>query len=160
MHNVLQVISTTEHHINLLKTIFDFDQLAALIQRPDFSMCYDCMHGVQGPYAREVFCRELGAPESVLINAVPKDDFNGGHADPNLTYARDLCDVMGIDRAGLVMPSANPSAIPCFGAAADGDADRNMILGRQFFVTPSDSLAIIAAHADVIPFFRLQGGLK
>ena len=146
--------------MNLLKTIFDFEKLAALLQRPDFTMRYDCMHGVQGPYAREVFCRELGAPESVLLNAVPKDDFNGGHADPNLTYARDICDIMGIDRTGMVMPCDDAKNIPCFGAAADGDADRNMILGRQFFVTPSDSLAIIAAHADVIPFFRLQGGLK
>lgn len=156
----VEVISATEYHISLLKTIFDFEKLAALIKRPDFSLAYDCMHGVQGPYAREVLCNELGAPESCLLNAIPKDDFNGGHADPNLTYARNLCDRMGIDRAGLVIPSADPSSIPCFGAAADGDADRNMILGRQFFVTPSDSLAIIAAHADVIPFFKLQGGLK
>eukprot|EP00604_Paraphysomonas_vestita_P003187 CAMPEP_0174821246 /NCGR_PEP_ID=MMETSP1107-20130205/6093_1 /TAXON_ID=36770 /ORGANISM="Paraphysomonas vestita, Strain GFlagA" /LENGTH=1056 /DNA_ID=CAMNT_0016038059 /DNA_START=144 /DNA_END=3314 /DNA_ORIENTATION=- len=157
---VVEVISSTQHHAELLSTIFDFGKISNLFQRSDFSFVYDCMHGVQGPYAREIFVNLLGAPDSSLINAIPKDDFNGGHADPNLTYARDICDIMHIDRNGLVIPSDNPSKIPCFGAAADGDADRNMILGRQFFVTPSDSLAIIAAHADVIPFFSLQGGLK
>lgn len=157
---VVEVISSTQHHADLLSTIFDFEKISQLFKRPDFSMVYDCMHGVQGPYAREIFVNMLGAPESCLLNAIPKDDFNGGHADPNLTYARDICDIMHIDRNGLVMPSDKPNKIPCFGAAADGDADRNMILGRQFFVTPSDSLAIIAAHADIIPFFSLQGGLK
>jgi phosphoglucomutase len=157
---VVEVISSTQHHAELLTTIFDFEKISALVHRPDFTMVYDCMHGVQGPYAREILVNLLGAKETSLLNAIPKDDFNGGHADPNLTYARDLCDVMHIDRNGLVIPSDQPSKIPCFGAAADGDADRNMILGRQFFVTPSDSLAIIAAHADIIPFFSLQGGLK
>jgi phosphoglucomutase len=104
--------------------------------------------------------QELGAPASALLNAVPKDDFNGGHADPNLTYAHDLVKAMGVDSKGLPLPSNDGAEVPAFGAAADGDADRNMILGRQFFVTPSDSLAIIVAHADVIPFFRDQGGLK
>jgi phosphoglucomutase len=157
---LVEVISSTEHHATLLETIFDFPKISQLFSRPDFSMVYDCMHGVQGPYAREIFVNMLGAPDSCLLNAIPKDDFNGGHADPNLTYARDICDIMHIDRQGLVIPSDQPAKIPCFGAAADGDADRNMILGRQFFVTPSDSLAIIAAHADTIPFFSLQGGLK
>jgi phosphoglucomutase len=159
----IEVISTTAQHIELLKTIFDFPKLRQLIARPDFSMRYDCMHGVQGPYAHEVFINELGASPSSLLNSVPKTDFNGGHADPNLTYARDICEIMKVDRAGLPIAhdfANGEAAIPCFGAAADGDADRNMILGRRFFVTPSDSLAIIAAHADIIPFFQLQGGLK
>ena len=176
----VEVISSTDEHIALLKTIFDFPAMKALIHRSDFSFCYDCMHGVQGPYAHKVFVDELGAPASSLINAVPKTDFNGGHADPNLTYARDVCDIMGVDKSGqpiaptvsspvkgvisgginmLLGKSSTPS-IPVFGAAADGDADRNMILGKQFFVTPSDSLAIIAAHAHIIPFFAQQGGLK
>jgi phosphoglucomutase len=117
------------------------------------------MHGVQGPYAQAVFVDELGASPTSLINNVPKDDFNGGHADPNLTYARDICNLLGVDKAGSPIQSTlDPT--PNFGAAADGDADRNMILGRNFFVTPSDSLAIIAAHADLIPFFAQQGGLK
>lgn len=155
---VVDVVSSTEAHVSLLKTVFDFEAIKALIARADFSFKYDCMHGVQGPYAKAVFVDELGAAPDCLINAVPKDDFNGGHADPNLTYARDICDIMGVDKKGLPIPSA--AAAPCFGAAADGDADRNMILGKNFFVTPSDSLAIIAAHADLIPFFAQQGGLK
>lgn len=158
---LIDVISSTEHHVNLLSTIFDFPALRRLFTRPDFSMRYDCMHGVQGPYARKVLVEALGASEESLLNAVPKNDFAGHHADPNLTYARDICDVLCVDKQGLPLPSAaGAPEPPCFGAAADGDADRNMILGRRFFVTPSDSLAIIAAHADVIPFFSQQGGLK
>jgi phosphoglucomutase len=156
---VVDIISSTDAHVALLKTIFDFAALKALISRPDFSFCYDCMHGVQGPYAKIVFIDELGATPSSLINAIPKTDFNGGHADPNLTYARDVCNIMGIDKTGAPMVVSG-GKIPCFGAAADGDADRNMILGKQFFVTPSDSLAILAAHAHIIPFFGQQGGLK
>ena len=154
----VDVISTTDAHVALLKTIFDFAAIKALLHRPDFTFKYDCMHGVQGPYASAVFVDELGAPASSLLNAVPKPDFNGGHADPNLTYSRDLCDALGVDKTGA--PIGDAASYPCFGAAADGDADRNMILGRQFFVTPSDSLAIIAAHAHLIPFFAQQGGLK
>lgn len=126
---VVDVISSTAHHVELLKTIFDFPALAKLIRRADFSMRYDCMHGVQGPYAHEVFVKELGAPADCLINNIPKTDFNGGHADPNLTYARDICDIMGLDKTG--MPMETQGVPPCFGAAADGDADRNMILGER-----------------------------
>jgi phosphoglucomutase len=79
---IVEVVSSTDEHIKLLKTIFNFDAIRALIARPDFEMRYDCMHGVQGPYAEEVFLKELGAPASSLINAVPKNDFNGCHADP------------------------------------------------------------------------------
>ena len=79
---IIEVISATHEHIKLLKTIFDFDALKALIARPDFDLRYDCMHGVQGPYAHEVFLKELGAPACSLINAIPKNDFNGCHADP------------------------------------------------------------------------------
>ena len=154
----VEVISTTDSHLQLLRTIFDFAAIKKLFSRADFSFRYDCMHGVQGPYARKLFVEELGSPVSSLINAIPKPDFNGGHADPNLTYARNLCDIMGVDKTGAAIKAPEP--IPVFGAAADGDADRNMILGKQFFVTPSDSLAIIAAHAHLIPFFAQQGGLK
>jgi phosphoglucomutase len=117
------------------------------------------MNGVQGPYAYRVFVDELGADPASIMNGIPKDDFGGGHADPNLTYAHDLTEVMGVDSKGNAI-RGQADEPPCFGAAADGDADRNMILGRRFFVTPSDSLAIIAAHADCIPFFAQQGGLK
>jgi phosphoglucomutase len=133
---VVDVISSTEHHVNLLKTIFDFPAITRLIQRKDFSFRYDCMHGVQGPYARKIFVEELGASPDVLINAHPKDDFNGGHADPNLTYARDICDIMGVDAKGL--PQSTASLPPTFGAACDGDADRNMILGKYFFLSLFD----------------------
>jgi phosphoglucomutase len=156
---VVDVISSTACHVDLLKTIFDFDAISALIRRPDFSLAYDCMHGVQGPYAHAVFVDALGAPATCLLNAVPKDDFGGQHADPNLTYARDLCDAMGVDKDGNAVTGQSQEP-PVFGAACDGDADRNMIMGRRFFVTPSDSLAIIAAHASAIPFFEQQGGLK
>lgn len=155
----VEVIDTTEESVKLLKSIFDFDAIKSLLDRPDFSMIYDSMHGVNGPYAKAVFVDELGQDESCNMNAVPKDDFNGGHADPNLTYAKELVAKMGLNKNGDKI-DVGGAKIPTFGAAADGDADRNMILGTQFFVTPSDSLAIIAAYADTIPFFKAQGGLK
>jgi phosphoglucomutase len=155
----VEVIDTTESSVKLLKTIFDFSAIKTLLDRPDFTMVYDSMYGVNGPYAKAVFVDELGQPESVCLNATPKDDFNGGHADPNLTYAKELVAIMGMNKDGSKI-DVGDAKIPSFGAAADGDGDRNMILGTQFFVTPSDSLAIIAAYADVIPFFKAQGGLK
>lgn len=155
----VEIIDSTKSHVDLLKTIFDFDAIKALLDREDFSMIYDSMHGVNGPYAKAVFLDELKQPESYLMNATPKDDFNGGHADPNLTYAKELVATMGLDRTGAKI-DVGGRKVPSFGAAADGDGDRNMILGDQFFVTPSDSLAIIAAYADAIPFFKTQGGLK
>ncbi len=155
----VEVIDTTEAHVNLLKSVFDFPAIKTFLSRPDFSLVYDAMHGVNGPYAKKVFVEELGLSEDVLHNCVPKDDCNGGHADPNLTYAKELVKTMGLDRTGAKIDVGN-TPIPSFGAAADGDGDRNMILGKQFFVSPSDSLAVIAAYADVIPFFRPQGGLK
>jgi phosphoglucomutase len=155
----VEVIDTTADSVKLLKSIFDFDAIKSLLDRPDFSMIYDSMHGVNGPYAKAVFVDELGQDESCNMNAVPKDDFNGGHADPNLTYAKELVAKMGLNKNGDKI-DVGDAKIPTFGAAADGDGDRNMILGTQFFVTPSDSLAIIAAYADTIPFFKAQGGLK
>jgi phosphoglucomutase len=117
-----------------------------------------CCCDVAGPYSKAIFVDELGQDESVLTNHIPKDDFNGGHADPNLTYAKELVATMGLNAKGEKIAVSGP--IPSFGAAADGDGDRNMILGTQFFVTPSDSLAVIAANANTIPFFANQGGLK
>lgn len=154
----VEVIPATENHVSLLKSIFDFPAIKALLDREDFTMIYDSMHGVNGPFAKAVFVDELGQPESCLSNHIPKDDFNGGHADPNLTYAKELVATMGLDRTGAKIDVDGP--IPSFGAAADGDGDRNMILGTQFFVTPSDSLAVIVAQANCIPFFKAQGGLK
>jgi phosphoglucomutase len=157
---IVEVISSVEHHVNLLKTIFDFQAIHSLLSRSDFSMKYDCMSGVQGKYAHAIFINELGCSPNVLLNAESKEDFGGHHADPNLTYAHDLCEMMGVDEKGNAT-AGNTNQRPSFGAACDGDADRNMILGTNFFVTPSDSLAIITAYADtVIPYFREQGGLK
>ncbi|KAF5939250.1 hypothetical protein HYC85_023509 [Camellia sinensis] len=116
-------------------------------------MNYDALHGVAGAYAKRIFVEELGAQESSLLNCVPKEDFGGGHPDPNLTYAKELVARMGLGK------SSCQDEPPEFGAAADGDADRNMVLGKRFFVTPSDSVAIIAANAvQAIPYF--SGGLK
>ncbi|MQM13216.1 hypothetical protein Taro_046140 [Colocasia esculenta] len=116
-------------------------------------MNYDALHGVAGIYAKRIFVEDLGANEGSLLNCTPKEDFGGGHPDPNLTYAKELVVRMGLGKTTL---EGEP---PEFGAAADGDADRNMILGKRFFVTPSDSVAIIAANAvQSIPYF--SSGLK
>lgn len=173
----IQVVSSTGMYMTLLKTVFDFPSIKSFLTRPDVAFVYDCMHGVQGPYVTSVF-RELGVggthyPNCVSINGIPSETFGGKHADPNLTYARDLCDMMGVDTKGGAVPLESNAAtddlaaiitankdVPVLGVAADGDADRNMILGRHFFVTPSDSLAIIAAHANLIPYFAQQGGIK
>jgi len=154
----IEVVDGVKAHVELLETVFDLGAIKGLLARPDFSVCFDAMHGVTGPYAKAVFCDLLGQPASCLLNATPKDDFGGHHADPNLTYAVDLTKAMGVDRLG--QPVGSPAGLPAFGAASDGDGDRNMILGTQFFVTPSDSLAILAAHADCIPFFAAQGGIR
>lgn len=130
--------------------------------RPDFSICYDCMSGVQGPYARKIMEKVLGGQPGCCTNADPKEDFGGpssawhGHADPNLTYAVELVATMGLNKDGRKISTPKPP--PSFGAAADGDADRNMIMGSQFFMSPSDSLAMIVANADCIPQFKK--GLK
>ena len=160
------VFDAAEDHVKVLKDCFDFDSIKRLVSRKDFSLVYDSMSGVQGPYARRIFIDEFGLDESVLINGEPKEDFGGptsahhGHADPNLTHARALVEKMGLTSKGGPLPGVDISKIPSFGAAADGDADRNMILGSQFFVSPSDSLAVIAANADDIPYFKRAGGLK
>ena len=145
----VEVISSTEDYIRKLREIFDFEAIQGLIRRADFSMVYDCMHGVGGPYVREIFNGIFGVAEGNLMNSVPLEDFGGGHPDPNLIYAHDLVKVMGVNKKHGIFPS--------FGAACDGDADRNMILGKQFFVVPSDSLAVIAANARCIPYF--SGGI-
>jgi phosphoglucomutase len=149
----VDVIDSTEDYVKLTKTIFDFTAIKDLLTNPKFTFCYDALHGVAGVYAKKIFLEELGAQESSLMNCDPLPDFGGGHPDPNLTYAKNLVQVMGL---GKTAPTNEP---PEFGAAADGDADRNMILGKRFFVTPSDSVAIIAANAvGAIPYF--SGGLK
>jgi phosphoglucomutase len=122
----------------LMESLFDFPALRTLFAS-GFRMKYDAMHAITGPYAREILERRLGAPAGTVINGEPLPDFGGGHPDPNLTYAHELVDML-----------RGPSA-PDFGAASDGDGDRNMILGRDFFVTPSDSLAVLTANAALAP---------
>eukprot|EP00927_Polykrikos_kofoidii_P052106 TRINITY_DN45880_c0_g1_i1.p1 TRINITY_DN45880_c0_g1~~TRINITY_DN45880_c0_g1_i1.p1 ORF type:complete len:587 (+),score=83.96 TRINITY_DN45880_c0_g1_i1:75-1835(+) len=159
---IIEVIDCVEDHLDVLKQCFDFQQLKALIAREDFTFCYDCMHGVQGPYARRILEDELGGKRGSCINADPREDFGGpscpskGHADPNLKYAVELMGILGIDEQGRGVDTDQPT--PTFGAGADGDADRNMILGSHFFVSPSDSLAVIVANAQLIPQFA--GGLR
>lgn len=146
----VDVIDSAGDYVTLLQSMFDFPQIKALFARPDFSFLFDAMSGVTGPYAQRIFVELLGGPAECVMRGEPLEDFGGGHPDPNLTYAAELvarCD-----------PSQNAAA-PDMGAASDGDGDRNMILGKGFFVTPSDSVAVIAAKAvEAIPYFK--GGLK
>eukprot|EP01064_Diplonema_japonicum_P015847 TRINITY_DN2377_c9_g1_i1.p1 TRINITY_DN2377_c9_g1~~TRINITY_DN2377_c9_g1_i1.p1 ORF type:complete len:617 (+),score=204.92 TRINITY_DN2377_c9_g1_i1:37-1887(+) len=158
----IEVFDAAEDHVAVLKECFDFPAIKKFVSRPDFTMVYDCMNGVQGPYATRIFIDELGLDATCILNGEPKEDFGGptsahhGHADPNLTHARALVEKMGLDKEGRKV--GNGEGVPSFGAAADGDADRNMITGKQFFVSPSDSLAIIAANAKLLPCFK--DGLK
>jgi len=159
---LVEIFHNTEDHVGLLRQVFDFGAIQQLFAREDFTFCYDSMNGVQGPYARRLFVEEFGAKLSDLLNAYPKEDFGGhdspshGHADPNLTHAVELVAKMGLNKMGL--PIETTSEPPVFGAAADGDADRNMIMGSRFFCSPSDSLAVIVANATCIPYYK--NGLK
>ena len=134
----LQVIDGVDDYIALMQKLFDFDQIKALIQ-DDFPIAFDAMHAVTGPYATRLLEGLLGAPAGTVRNGKPLEDFGGGHPDPNLTYAHDL--------AELLMDSDAYR----FGAACDGDGDRNMILGNRCFVNPSDSLAVLTANANLAP---------
>jgi phosphoglucomutase len=134
----VDVIDPVADYAALMEQIFDFPAIRALLQT-GFRISFDAMHAITGPYAREILVRRLGAPETALRNATPLPDFGGGHPDPNPVWACDLVDE-------LMGPDA-----PDFGAASDGDGDRNMILGRGIYVTPSDSLAVIAANAHLVP---------
>jgi phosphoglucomutase len=134
----VEVIDPVADYADLMESLFDFGVIRDHLSR-GFRLRFDAMHAVTGPYAVELLERRLGAPAGTVINGTPLPDFGGGHPDPNLTYAHDLVEEMF------------GSAAPDFGAASDGDGDRNMILGRHFFVTPSDSLAILAANATRVP---------
>jgi len=133
----VKVIDPVVDYADLTESLFDFAAIRALL-KGGFDIRFDAMHAVNGPYAKEILEARLGAPAGSVMNAVPLEDFGGGHPDPNLTYAKDLVEIMY---------GANA---PDFGAASDGDGDRNMILGKHFFVTPSDSLALLAANATLV----------
>jgi len=141
----VEVIDSVADYLQLLKSIFDFDLLRKLIHRKDFKFIYDSMGGVTGPYCKRIFVDELGASVESLYRFNPLPDFGGAHPDPNLTYADELVTKLY-------------SGEYEFGAASDGDGDRNMILGKKFFVSPSDSVAVIAAQSQCIPYFK--GKLK
>ena len=145
-HTVVEVIDPVSTYAGLMRELFDFDAIRALFAS-GFRLRYDAMNAVGGPYARALLEGELGAPAGTVVNAVPLEDFGGLHPDPNPVNATDL-----------VQHMAQPDA-PDMGAASDGDADRNMILGRHFAVSPSDSLAVLAAHATRVPGYArgLQG---
>ena len=136
----VEVIDGVDDFVALMQQLFDFDRIADLI-RGDFPLAFDAMHAVTGPYASRLFESLLGAPAGSVRNGVPLEDFGGGHPDPNLTYAHELADL-------LLNGDAHR-----FGAACDGDGDRNMILGNQCFVNPSDSLAVLTANASVVPAY-------
>jgi phosphoglucomutase len=138
----VQVFNPVADYADLMQEIFDFAEIKKLLAS-GFTIQFDAMHAVTGPYAKEIFINRLGASASSLMNCEPSEDFGGGHPDPNLTYAEDLVKMLF---AGEKSPD--------FGAASDGDGDRNMILGKNFFVTPSDSLAVLAANATLVPAYK------
>ena len=136
----VEVIDPVEPYARLMESLFDFDSIRKLVKN-NFKLCVDSMHAVTGPYAKDIFEKRLGAADSVM-NGEPLEDFGGGHPDPNLVYAHDLVEIMFANKA------------PDFGAASDGDGDRNMVLGNNFFVTPSDSLAVLTANATLVPGYK------
>ncbi|MBP1805588.1 alpha-D-glucose phosphate-specific phosphoglucomutase [Rubellimicrobium aerolatum] len=141
----VEVVDPVSDYAALMERLFDFEAIRALFAG-GFTMRFDAMHAVTGPYAREILEGRLGAAPGTVVNATPLPDFGGGHPDPNPTWAKELYD--------LLMGEGGPD----FGAASDGDGDRNMVLGRGAYVSPSDSLAVLTAHATKAPGYR--GGLK
>jgi len=135
----IHVIDSVADYASLMEKLFDFDLIRDYIRSAGFQFCFDAMHAVTGPYAVELFEKCLQAPAGTVIHEIPMADFGGGHPDPNLVHAKQLVKKMYVADA------------PDFGAASDGDGDRNMILGHHFYVTPSDSLAILAANATLVP---------
>lgn len=142
---IIEMVDPVSDYADLMEQLFDFDAIRALFAN-GFTMCFDAMHAVTGPYAIEILERRLGAARGTVVNGVPSEDFNGGHPDPNPVWAHVLFDLM------------MGSEAPDFGAASDGDGDRNMILGRGAYVTPSDSLAVLVANAQLAPGYA--GGIS
>ena len=136
----VDVIDAVDDYEILMQDLFDFDAISSLF-RGGFRICFDAMHAVTGPYATRILEDKLGAQKGSVINAVPSPDFGGGHPDPNPVWAKELVTIM-----------EGPDA-PDFGAASDGDGDRNMIMGRGAFVSPSDSLALLTAYAHLAPAY-------
>lgn len=141
----IDIIDSTADYTAMLKLIFDFELIKKFLSKADgFKVLFDALNGVTGPYGKQLFIDEFGLDESSIQNSVPLPDFGGLHPDPNLTYAHTLVERVDKENIG-------------FGAASDGDGDRNMIYGAGTFVSPGDSVAIIAEYADSIPYFKQQG---
>ena len=138
---VIEIVDPVQDYADYMQEIFDFEAIKELF-KSGFKMSYDALNAVTGPYASYIFEHLLGAGEGTVLNKIPLPDFGGLHPEPNLTYAKHFVDKMYQDDA------------PDFGAASDGDGDRYMILGKKFFVTPSDSLAIFAEYIEQIPFYK------
>ncbi|CAL1238829.1 alpha-D-glucose phosphate-specific phosphoglucomutase [Candidatus Methylocalor cossyra] len=138
----VEIIDPVADYAQLMERLFDFPLIEGALKSGAISLCFDAMHAVTGPYARRIFEERLGAAPGSVIHGTPLEDFGGGHPDPNLVHARGLAELMYSGRA------------PTLGAASDGDGDRNMIMGSQFFVTPSDSLAVLAANLHLLPGYR------
>ena len=137
----IDVIDPVKDYVEMMEGIFDFAAIKALFAK-GFTMRFDAMNAVTGPYALKIFEEILGAPKGSVVNYKPLPDFGGLHPDPNMVYAKELVNFMFSDKAAD------------FGAANDGDGDRNMILGKKFFVTPSDSLAILTDNFNLIPAYK------
>jgi phosphoglucomutase len=137
----LTIIDPVSDYAELMQSLFDFALLKQSISNGSLTLLFDAMHAITGPYAKRILVEMLGASPDSVINAIPLEDFGGHHPDPNLAHAHELAETMF------------SASAPTFGAASDGDGDRNMITGRQIFVTPSDSLAIMAANAQLIPAY-------
>lgn len=140
-HTTIRIIDPVADYVELMESLFDFTAIRSHIAA-GFTLSFDAMHAITGPYAQAILVDRLGVEPASLHNCEPKADFGGGHPDPNLTYAHELAEQMLGDGA------------PDFGAASDGDGDRNMVLGKQCFVNPSDSLAILAANATLVPGYK------
>lgn len=137
----VEIVDPVSDYAALMESLFDFDAIKSWLA-DNRTICFDAMHAITGPYAKEIFANRLGISKASLMNAVPLPDFGGHHPDPNPVYAKALFDKMFAEDG------------PDFGAASDGDGDRNIILGRGIFVSPSDSVAVIAANAHLVPAYK------
>ncbi len=146
-NTLIEIIDPVSDYAELMQHIFDFDKIKALFNAGLLNICFDAMHAVTGPYATEILEHRLGAASDSVINAIPREDFAGGHPDPNLIYAKELVERLN-----------QGEGAPNIGAASDGDGDRYMLIGQNFFVNPSDCLAIMTANAHLLSGY--QQGLK
>ncbi len=142
LNTEVNVIDPVSDYADLMEELFDFEKMRSLLSNRRFKMCFDAMHAVTGPYAIEILENRLGAPKGTVMNGVPSENFGGGHPDPNLVHAHEL-----VERMNGTEPLA-------FGAASDGDGDRNMVLGSGFYINPCDSLALLLANAHLVPAYK------